>query len=287
MLQNTFQHLPGVGAKTEVALWNQYIRCWEDLLASDSTHRPPLKNRAAIRKSLEESVIQLQDGNVRYFQDRLPTGLHWRLFPEFREKVVYLDIETDGLDAACGRITTIALFDGKNVSCYIQGHNMDAFAADIMQYDLIITYNGKCFDIPFIENSLQITLNQAQIDLRYVLASLGIKGGLKQCEITLGIGRGNLADLDGFFAVLLWREYQRNRSRKALETLLAYNVADAVNLEKLMVMAYNRKVQTIPFSDVPDIPPPREPVNPYSADPAVISRVRRMASTASSFLYQR
>jgi uncharacterized protein YprB with RNaseH-like and TPR domain len=47
--------------------------------------------------------------------------------------------------------------------------------------------------------------------------------------------RGNLSDVDGFFAVLLWNEYRKTGNQKALDTLLAYNVQDTVNLQNLMV----------------------------------------------------
>ena len=100
---------------------------------------------------------------------------------------------------------------------------------------VIITYNGKSFDVPFIERYFDIQLNQAHIDLRYILASLGYKGGLKSCEIQLGFNRGDLTDIDGFFAVLLWYDYLKNRNEKALETLLAYNIQDVLTLEMLMV----------------------------------------------------
>jgi uncharacterized protein YprB with RNaseH-like and TPR domain len=50
--------------------------------------------------------------------------------------------------------------------------------------------------------------------------SLGFKGGLKGCERQLGLDRGDLKDIDGFFAVLLWGEYQRTGDQKALDTLL-------------------------------------------------------------------
>jgi hypothetical protein len=33
-----------------------------------------------------------------------------------------------------------------------------------------------------------------------------------------------LIDVDGFFAVLLWWDFKRNKNQKALETLLAYNI---------------------------------------------------------------
>ena len=51
----------------------------------------------------------------------------------------------------------------------------------------LITYNGKLFDIPFIENFFNVELNHAQIDLRYILKSLGYVGGLKSCEKQLGL----------------------------------------------------------------------------------------------------
>jgi hypothetical protein len=73
---------------------------------------------------------------------------------------------------------------------------------------VIVTYNGKSFDIPFVESFFNIRLNHAQIDLRYVPYSLGFRGGLKGCEKQLGMDRGDLSDIDGFFAVLLWQEYQ-------------------------------------------------------------------------------
>jgi len=55
-----------------------------------------------------------------------------------------------------------------------------------------------------------------------------------------------LSDIDGFFAVLLWNEYRKSGSQKALDTLLAYNVQDTVNLESLMVTAYNLKIKETP-----------------------------------------
>src|SRR5947199_8147 len=84
--------------------------------------------------------------------------------------------------------------------------------------------------------------NQAHIDLRYPLRSLGYTGGLKGCERQLGVARPGLEDVDGYLAVLLWDEYRRRKNERALETLLAYNAHDTVNLAALMVHAYNGKV---------------------------------------------
>jgi uncharacterized protein YprB with RNaseH-like and TPR domain len=39
---------------------------------------------------------------------------------------------------------------------------------------------------------LALKLDQAHIDLRYLLGSVGSKGGLKKCEEAIGIDRGDL-----------------------------------------------------------------------------------------------
>ena len=121
---------------------------------------------------------------------------------------------------------------------------------------------------------MNIRLDHANIDLRYVIYSLGFRGGLKGCERQLGMDRGDLSDIDGFFAVLLWDEYQKTSDPKALETLLSYNIQDTINLENLMVTAYNMKLKDTPFYEthmIADSPPL---VNPYSADLAMVDRIK-------------
>ena len=53
------------------------------------------------------------------------------------------------------------------IRTYVQGQNLEQFKDDIYEYDVIVTYNGKCFDVPFIESDLGIKLKQVHIDLRY------------------------------------------------------------------------------------------------------------------------
>jgi hypothetical protein len=90
----------------------------------------------------------------------------------------------------------------------------------------------------------------------------------------LGIDRGDLRDIDGFFAVLLWNEFQRTGDQKALDTLLAYNVQDTVTLENLMVTAYNRKLQQTPFYENLLIAASAPPANPYRVDLATVDRIK-------------
>ncbi len=274
MLKNSFQHIPGVGAKTESKLWSLGFHEWDSLQRPINV-KPPLKKLETVRGLLHESKRHLEQGDIKYFEDRLPANLHWRFFPEFRDRAVYLDIETDGLESGYDCITAITLYDGENISCYVNGQNLNNFIQDIKNYDMIISYNGKCFDIPFIENYFNIKLHQAHIDLRFVLAGLGFKGGLKACESSLGMNRGDLSDIDGFFAVLLWKDYKLNGNRKALETLLAYNIEDTVNLERLMVTAYNLKLKETRFHGEKRISLPAFPTFPFKADTETIEKIRR------------
>jgi uncharacterized protein YprB with RNaseH-like and TPR domain len=274
MLENTFCHIPGIGVKAERRLWDAGLHSWE---AARREAALPLGERtsALVREALSESVRHLAGGNPRYFADSLGSAHQWRMFREFRGSVAYLDIETTGLGPPRDHITTIALYDGRRIRHYVRGENLDAFAGDIEQYGLLVTYNGKSFDVPFIRAEFGIPVPQAHIDLRYVLARLGYRGGLKGCEKALGIDRGEVDGLDGYFAVLLWQEYRRTGDRRALETLLAYNVMDVVGLETLMVHAYNRGIAGTPFQCSHVLELPAEPQLPFRVDRDTIGRIRR------------
>src|SRR5690606_35283848 len=102
-----------------------------------------------------------------------PSNQAWRLFEDFCTSCVYLDIETTGLGSYGDHVTTIALYDGKSLRTYVHGINLEDFVRDIRDYKLIITYNGITFDVPFLQRQFHTTLDQAHIDLRYLLKSLG------------------------------------------------------------------------------------------------------------------
>jgi uncharacterized protein YprB with RNaseH-like and TPR domain len=154
-----------------------------------------------------------------------------------------------------------------------------SFCDEIEGFAQIVTYNGKCFDVPFIRRKLRTPLDHAHLDLRYLLNRLGYKGGLKGCEKRLGVRRDGVEEVNGFMAVLLWREYQDGND-KALETLLAYNIADAVNLEIISVKAYNMNLKNTPFSSELRLELPDSPAIPYAPDPKLI---RRLTSSLPSY----
>jgi len=274
MLLNSFVHMPGVGAGTERRIWASGVETTEQFTRMTPSFLSPGKAKAILEHACMSGDC-LARGDAGYFYCGLGPCDQWRMFREFRHRTAYLDIETTGLGSPSDIITTIALFDGSRVFHYVNGENLDAFPDDIGKYGMLVTYNGKTFDVPFINRFFGISLPHAHLDLRYILRSLGFSGGLKSCEGQLGIGRtGEMASVDGFFAVLLWDEFRRTGSRKALETLLAYNIEDTVNLEYLMVEAYNRKLRGIPL-DLPELDRPGEFINPFEVDHDTVLRIRR------------
>ncbi len=274
MLEHTFLHLPGVGEKTETRLWDRGFLHWDDVTGHAD---PPFSRakRGLALGALEESRQRLAAGDSEYFAERLPSSEHWRLFSDFGRSVAYVDIETTGLGNGTGdHITTIALYDGQTVKTYVHGRNLEEFEDDIRNCSLLVTFNGKCFDVPFIERQMRIKLPQAHIDLRFVLKSLGIKGGLKNCEKLFGLDRAELDGVDGYFAVLLWNEFLNTGNEQALETLLAYNAADVIGLEVLLHHALAAKLRDTPFGPHSPVAVPPLAENPHTPDAGVVKRLK-------------
>ncbi len=282
MLLSTFSHIPGIGYQTEKRLWKKGLLNW-DAFEACSAAPLPAKLTTLAKEYLAESRQRLEDEDPLYFSGLLPAQRHWRIFPHFRAATAYLDIETAGQIPGENHITTIALYDGKKVFHYVYGENLEDFPDDIVNYKVLVTYNGKSFDVPIIENHFKIRINSAHIDLCHVLRGLGYKGGLKSCEQQLGIFRGELEGIDGACAVTLWSEYLNTGDRRALETLLAYNIADAVNLEALMVLAYNLFIDRNPALLIPKIPYPLVSPNPVKADHDMINFLRGRSGVISPF----
>jgi uncharacterized protein YprB with RNaseH-like and TPR domain len=236
MLENTFIHIQGIGPKTEAHLWRMGIETWERFLS----WKPPVFSRprdAWVREELETSLEHRAD--IRFFKDRLASRDLWRLYEAFRENAVFLDIETSGGHQGMDEITIIGTYDGEEARTFIDGVNLKGFESAIASFDLVITYNGGSFDLPFIRRSFPgISLPLVHIDLRNLLGKLKYRGGLKGIERQMGLVRDpSIADMNGYDAVKLWHRYQ-DGDASALQLLVKYNTADTVNLKPLMEIAF-------------------------------------------------
>ncbi len=272
MISRTFLHIKSIGAGTERKLWSQGVLCWQDILDGEIASSKMVRT---IRDEIPNSVRALKENNHSYFSESLPISEHWRLFKEFSNQTAYVDIETTGLNPDVSEITTIALYDGKDIKHYVNGENLFSFVKDIRKYNVIVTFNGRSFDAPFIEKKLGGVLRQTHIDLRFVLASLGYSGGLKACEKAFQLNRDETEGIDGLMAVYLWKEYKNSGKKSALDTLLAYNIEDVVNLEYLMHSAYNMKLHELGFGVEHHISIPPRPTIPFEVDKELVTRIKQ------------
>lgn len=245
MLESTFIFLKGVGAYTERRLWNDGVATWEAFLAA-----PALAGIAPARKLLYDTEVaaardQLRRGNARYFARCLKPRDQWRLFDAFKSRAVFLDIETTGLPPPTGEATMVGLYGGGRLTTLILNETLTGqrLAEELGQYDLIVTFFGSVFDLPFLKAKYpRLPLDQPHFDLCFAARRLGYHGGLKRIESALGISRpASVQGLDGWDAVRLWQQW-RAGDEESRRRLMAYNAADTMNLEPLAEHLYGALV---------------------------------------------
>ena len=151
----------------------------------------------------------------------------------------YLDIETTGLSPRDCDITVVGVYiHGEDVTRFIQLVGKDITSESILDtlkgIDILYTYNGSRFDLPFIYSSLGINLAKIfkHCDLMYDCWRDNLYGGLKSVEMHLGIGR-RLKEINGYEAVKLWWRYVDLFDLDSLNLLLEYNKEDVINLKAL------------------------------------------------------
>ena len=246
MIENTFQIAPGIGAKKERDIWCSGVLDWDGFLDSEQVCGIRGERKKRCDAYVEEAKRFLKERDSRGLCDLLRKGEEWRLYDRFKDDAAYLDIETDGLDRdSLVTVVTVHRKDGT----YTLTHGIDLTAETLQDAldgcKLLITFNGKCFDVPVLRYSFpNVDLDMPHFDLRYGCGRIGLRGGLKPIERTLGISRSDdIHDVDGEEAVRLWKNWERRRDSESLRILTEYNRADTVNLESIRSTVYDRLVK--------------------------------------------
>ena len=274
MLRHSFIHLPRVGKITERQIWEAGITTWQEFLDSPALPSRVERRRTDLSQILEDSHERFQEGDAAFFGSLLPSGERWRLYSDFRHRAAFVDIETTGLSPTSSHITMIGVFDSEGYSAFVYDENLEDFRNALEKYDLVLTFNGAAFDIPYIEHYFgSIFKHVVHIDLRFALRRMGLSGGLKSIERQLKVGRPTeLGVLDGFDAVLLWQMW-REGDTAARETLIRYNAEDVASLPALADIAYNALAERLPVDCQTLSPLPLYEVDlPYDID--VIRRLK-------------
>lgn len=246
MLRSTFLHLTGIGPVTESELWGHGITSWTELRSAPFLASLPSERRRRLDRELDASESAVTEGVSEFFSLRLPSSEHWRLYPEFRERTAFLDIETTGLSPYEGTVTVVTVHGSGATRSFVADEDLEELPAYLRRFRLLVTFNGILFDVPFLRARFPaLVVPDAHIDLRFLLRRLGLTGGLKRIEQVLGLGsRDGVEGIHGLDAVRLW-EAHRAGNPQALDRLVRYNRADTVNLEPLLRFAVGEMRQRL------------------------------------------
>ncbi len=235
-IENSFIPVRGVGEATERKLWRRGITHWEEFehgVVGETTSE-------RIQSFIDDASAALSNGDASFFANTVPGQHQWRLYENFDTDACFFDIETTGLSHHSDAVTTVSIHQGESTRTFVNDDDpvvgemltREAIEETINNAPLLVTFNGKRFDVPFLETALDIEIDRPHVDLMYPCKQLGLSGGLKPIERELGIDRGE-KDITGQDAVRLWREYERG-DEDALTTLVSYNRDDTVNLKRVM-----------------------------------------------------
>ena len=246
MLRNSFVVLRGVGRATERRIRSLGIHDWDGFRACDGVPGIGSARKAALDSHLAALDKRLARGDARVFWDALPAPERWRLYPDFRGRAAFLDIETTGLDIGCD-VTLVGIFYSGRYTPLIRGINLSesALARALRPARILVTFNGGSFDLPMLRAQFpSLDLGLPHVDLRHLAPRAGIRGGLKKVERLLGIWRREqIKMLCSHDAVYLWRIWERKRSANALRLLVDYNRADTENLRRVADEVCRRMAQ--------------------------------------------
>lgn len=110
---------------------------------------------------------------------------------------------------------------------YDQLETFDDFVEDMKKAKMVITYNGKGFDEPFIESMLDVPPHDFHFDLKDVTHCK-----LKTLAKVWGLDRSS-GQVDGAVAVRLWKRWTREQDESALKTMIDYNIDDTFETYKI------------------------------------------------------
>ena len=249
MIRNSFIFLEKVGNRLEKNIWNNGIHDWDSFLKKDKIDGLSKSRKLYYDRKIMEARKHLFKANSSYFLDVLPQSQMWRLYDFFKEDAVFLDIETTGLSKNHDDITVFGLYDGLNTKTMIKGINLDyhELKKELEKYKLIVTFNGACFDLPFIEKRYPgLVPKVPNFDVKSITRQLGLTGGLKKIERDLNIKRKEIVEeFNGGDALTLWKMFRATGDENYLNLLVEYNEFDTVNLKTVAEHCINKMKQKI------------------------------------------
>lgn len=181
---------------------------------------------------------------------------------------LYLDTETTGLGGGAGVLAFLvgmAFFDGPRLcieqlllrSPAEEKALLERVAARISAASLLVTYNGKAFDLPLINgrhvmNRLPALAARPHLDLLHIGRRLH-RARLGACRLTsleadvLGFVRG--PDIDGGAIAACYSHFLRTGDEGALHAVVEHNAYDVMSMTALVAL-YGEPLETLHDSDL-------------------------------------
>lgn len=243
MLENTFTIFPGIGPRTERHIWRMGVFTWREFLGRERIPGLSPARKAVLDAHVREAEAMLDAGDFSGLGALLGPGEAWRMWAVLADEALCLDIETDGNPASSGMVTVAGFYSRGGYRAYVAGRDLTgrALRAEFSGARLLVSYFGGGFDLPYL-NACYSGLDTGipHFDLCPAGHRVGLKGGLKKVEKTVGIRRPDEVEgMSGYEAVLLWRAHMEGEEG-ALETLVGYNREDTVNLHTLAWIIYEK-----------------------------------------------
>ena len=242
LLRRSFQHLPGISAAMEAKLRSEGLRSWNDLLLRMPTQLELFQNRSgSLRCAVEASEEALANRDIEFFKERLPKREFYRIAASFPNRCIFLDIESTGLSQHYDRVTLVGWSVGSRYEVLVDPTDTCRLESDLCSQPIVITFNGTLFDLPFLSNRFNTDWSQTtHVDLRYLAQRVGLTGGQKRIEVSIGFAReAPVEGITGSQAVGLWFDYKEG-DLSALRKLIRYNHADIEGMKFLFEQVVER-----------------------------------------------
>jgi uncharacterized protein YprB with RNaseH-like and TPR domain len=175
------------------------------------------------------------------------------------ERICYLDIETTGLSmvplflvglmyTSEGRLVVDQLF----ARDYSEERTVLGYLASLMpRFDILVTFNGISFDVPFIEERMTIhrlSFPEPAIHVDLLPLARSAVGGrtpnhrLQTLEAYL-CGRKRIGDIAGAEIPGAYHEFVRTRDAKDVANIIHHNRLDLVTMLQLVTVFLSRAIE--------------------------------------------
>lgn len=241
LFEQSFCQLDGITPNTEILLRDRGILTLSQLFQEADYHFSA-RHAWRIRQSIQTLDLAYALGILDVIANAFPCGHRVRLLHDFFSHALFLDVETSGMGPKA-KITCISTWRNGIMSTFIEGFNLNDFLKEWASAKLIVTFNGKRFDIPMLVHKFGFSAIPAQVDLMDEARHFGYKGGLKAIEPQIGFSRNQELCPNGALAISLWEEYTQTGNQAFLDELVSYNQEDVRSLtfiwRRLLALSLN------------------------------------------------